>query len=109
MAERRTFGFNKKDLQNVPSDKPGTYKILNNKGENIYTGSAKRERMAERIAEHLSSGPDPVPGGKRIQIDQKSSIAEAQKTEQNIISLKERCRPVAPIDSSETNTSRPIP
>jgi len=82
----KTVNFNEEGLEKLPNDKPAVYKILNTQGENIYTGSAKRARIQERLQEHLSGGPDPIRGGVKVQIQQKSSIAEAEKTEKNIIS-----------------------
>lgn len=81
----KTVKFNKEGIGNLPNNKPATYKIFNAEGNNIYTGSAKRGRVQERIAEHLSGGPDRIPGGLKVQIQQKSTIAEAQKSEAGII------------------------
>lgn len=85
-GKSKTMHFDQNGLNKLPNDKPVVYKILNAQGENIYTGSAKRARIQERLQEHLSEGPDPIRGGVRVQIQQKSSIAEAEKMEKNIIS-----------------------
>ena len=82
----KTVKFNKAGIGNLPNNKPATYKILDAQGNNIYTGSAKKGRVQERIAEHLSGGPDRIPGGSKVQIQQKSTIAEAQSSEAGILS-----------------------
>ncbi|MHA2062530.1 MAG: hypothetical protein ACW963_09615 [Candidatus Sifarchaeia archaeon] len=84
--KRKTVGFNKEGIGNLLNNKPAVYKIMNRKGENIYTGSAKRGRVKERLSEHFPGGPDRIPGGAKVQVQQKGRIAEAQKSEMNIIS-----------------------
>ena len=83
--KRKTVKFNEAGLGKLPDDKPAVYKILNQQGDNIYTGVAKRGRVEERLKEHLPGGQDPIRGGTKVQIQQKSSVADAQKTEANII------------------------
>jgi len=85
MTDRKTTRFNKEAIKALPKNKPVVYKILDEKNENIYTGSAKRGRAVARLREHLPNGPDPVPGGAKVQIQQKTSIKEAHKTEKIII------------------------
>lgn len=80
----KTAKFNKDGIASIPDNKPAVYKILNSKGNNIYTGSAKRGRVQERLHEHLG-GNDKIPGGVKVKIEQKSSISGAQRTEKNII------------------------
>jgi excinuclease UvrABC nuclease subunit len=82
----KTVSFNEDVLSKLPNDKPAVYKILNAQGENIYTGSAKRGRLQERLQEYLPGGPESIRGGIKVQIQQKSSIAEAEKMEKSIIS-----------------------
>ncbi len=53
----------------------------------IYTGLAKRGRVEARLKEHLPVGKDPIPGGAKVKIDQKDSIAEAEKSEAGIIKM----------------------
>jgi excinuclease UvrABC nuclease subunit len=84
--KRKTADFNPESIDALSQDKPVVYKVLDRKGENIYTGSAKRGRVAERIKEHLPAGPDAIPGGSKVKIEQKESIQEAQDTEKRIIS-----------------------
>ena len=83
--KKRTAPFTKKGIGELPKDKPIVYKILTNRGLNLYTGSAKKGRVDDRLLEHLPGGPDPVPGTK-VQIEQKSSIKKAQEAEARIIS-----------------------
>ncbi len=82
----KTVNLNHKGIDKLPDNKPVVYKILNSRGDNVYTGVAGRGNVQDRIADHLSGGSDPIPGGTKVQIQQKSSIREAGKTEQNIIS-----------------------
>jgi len=77
--------FTKKNIENIPKNKPVIYKIKNSKGTNIYTGNAKYGRVIDRLKEHLSEGPDPIKGAKYFQIKQTNSIKNAQEEEQRII------------------------
>lgn len=86
MAKKKTVKLNKDAVNDLSNNKPAVYKIFNNEGENIYTGSAKRGRVTERIKEHLPGGSDPIPGAAKVKIEQHSSIDEAQKSESRIIS-----------------------
>ena len=85
MARKKSSDFNKEGIESLAKDKPVVYKILNKKGDNIYTGVAKRGRVTDRLKEHLPNGKNPIRGGKKVVIDQKRSIDEAQKTEERII------------------------
>ena len=79
----KTVRFNKTGIPKLPNDKPVVYKIQTPTGKTNYVGSAKRGRVQERIQEHLDNGK--IPGAK-VHIEQVSSIQDAQKKEQNIIS-----------------------
>ena len=87
---KKASDFKPEAIDNLDQDKPVVYKIRNSEGENIYTGSAKRGRVRDRIKDHLPGGSDPIPGGKKVEIEQHNSIDEAQKSESRIIS---RSRP----------------
>lgn len=82
----KTVRLNKDSVAKLPENKPVVYKILDNKGENIYTGVAGRGNVQERILDHLLRGPDPIPGGAKVQIQQKRSIDAAKATEQGVVS-----------------------
>ncbi len=81
---RKTVPFNKSGIGKLPNDKPVIYKIQSEGGKNNYTGVAQRGRVQERLAEHLPGGKDHVPGAK-VQVQQVSSVAEAEKKEEAII------------------------
>lgn len=88
MAENKTktVPFNNEGIEELPDNKPAVYKIINSQGENIYTRVAKRGRVQNRIKEHLPGGSDKISGGVKVQIQQKTSIAEAENSETRIIS-----------------------
>lgn len=79
----KTVKFNKTGAAKLPVDKPVVYKIKTDSGKTNYVGIAKRGRAQERIQEHLDAAE--IPGAK-VQIEQVSSIAEARRKEQAIIS-----------------------
>ncbi len=85
MSGKRSGTFNKKGIESLAKDKPVVYEIESIRGKNLYTGSAKRGRVEERLKEHLPGGTDPVRGGAKVRILQKSSIEEAKKSEARII------------------------
>lgn len=80
---RKTVRFNQTGAAELPNDKPVVYKIQTESGKTNYVGIAKRGRVQERIQEHLDAGE--IPGAK-VQIEQMSSIQEAQEKEERIIS-----------------------
>ncbi len=47
-----TKTITQKNLENVPGDKPGVYRIMNAIHEILYIGKAKGGRLPDRIAEH---------------------------------------------------------
>ena len=79
-----TVPFKKPGISQLPDDKPVVYKIRDAGGDNIYTGSAKRGRVQDRLREHLPGGQDPIPG-KKIQIEQMPSIKDAKAKEGRVI------------------------
>lgn len=80
---RKTVRFNQTGAAKLPNEKPVVYKIRTESGKTNYVGVAKRGRVQERIQEHLDAGK--IPGAK-VQIEQMSSIQEAQEKEQRNIS-----------------------
>ena len=85
MAGKKSGSFDSEGIEGLAKDKPVVYKIKNSGGKNIYTGSAKRGRVEERLKEHLPGGKDPIRGGAKVKIQQKSTIDEALKSEARII------------------------
>ena len=85
---RKTVPFNKQGIEQLPNDKPVVYKILTQADKNNYTGVAQRGRVQERLKEHLPGAKDYVPGSK-VQIEQMSSIGDAQAKEARIIARTE--------------------
>ena len=81
---RKTVSFKQQGINKLPDNKPVVYRILTGSGKNNYTGVAQRGRVQDRVAEHLGSGKDPVPGAKVV-IEQHSSIDEARVQERRII------------------------
>jgi len=73
MNKRKTSPFTSEGIESLAKNRPIVYKIEDNKGNNLYTGVAKRGRVEERLKEHLLTGPDPVKGGAKIHIIQKAS------------------------------------
>lgn len=82
---KKTVPFNQKGIEKLPDNKPIVYKILTDGGKTNYTGIAQRGRVQDRLREHLPGGKDYVPGAK-VQIEQMSSIREAEAKESRIIS-----------------------
>jgi len=86
MSKRKSAKFDSDGIDDLAQDKPVVYKLLNSKGENVYTGSSKKGQVGDRIKDHLPGGSDPIPGVKKVQIEPHSRIAEAQESEGRIIS-----------------------
>ncbi|MDP2362769.1 MAG: hypothetical protein Q8M94_03255 [Ignavibacteria bacterium] len=78
---KKTVKFSKEKISNLPNNKPVVYKILTENDSNNYTGIAKKGRVQDRIIEHIGEIP-----GSKVQIEQFSSIKDAQEKESNIIS-----------------------
>lgn len=81
MPGKKSGKFDKSGIESLAKGKPVVYNIENKKGDTVYTGSAKRGRVEERLKEHLPSGKDPIRGGAKVKIQQKPSIKAAQKSE----------------------------
>ncbi|MBN4078916.1 GIY-YIG nuclease family protein [Gammaproteobacteria bacterium AH-315-C21] len=85
MTGKKSGGFDDKGIEGLAKDKPVVYNIEDNNGKTLYTGVAKRGRVEERLKEHLPGGPDPIRGGSKVKIQQKESIADAEKAEARAI------------------------
>ncbi len=88
MSGKKSGSFDKDGIEGLAKDKPVVYDIQNKGGKTLYTGSAKKGRVEQRLKEHLPGGPDPIRGGTKVKIKQKSSIADAQKSEARSIKSK---------------------
>ncbi len=82
---KKQSSFDKFGIEDLAKDKPVVYQLQNAKGENIYTGVAKRGRLHDRLKEHLPGQKDAIPGARKVKITQKDSIADARKSEERII------------------------
>ena len=76
----KTVKYNQQGIDQLPNDQPVLYRIKTESGKLNYVGVAQKGYIRERISRHL----DKVPGAK-VQIEQFSSITEAQKKEINVI------------------------
>ena len=85
MAGKKSGKFDFAGIEGLAKNKPVVYQIENSKGKNIYTGVAKRGRVEERLKEHLPGAKDPIRGGVKVKIQQKTSIDVALKAEAKII------------------------
>ena len=47
-----TRTINKKNIEKVPDNQPGVYRIIDQKGDILYIGKAKARRLDDRIWEH---------------------------------------------------------
>lgn len=85
MGKKKSSKFSKEGIESLANNKPVVYKILGQKDKNLYTGVAKRGQVEDRLKDHLPGGQDPVRGGKKVVIMQKTSIDDAFKSEAQII------------------------
>ena len=85
MPGKKSGKFDNEGIEGLAKDKPVVYQIEDDKRNLLYVGVAKRGRVEARLKEHMTDGVDPVRGGAKVRIQQKSSITEAQKTEARII------------------------
>jgi hypothetical protein len=76
----KKVNFNKGGIGQLPNDKPVLYRIKTGAGNENYVGVAQKGRVQERITEHLGKIP-----GATVQIEQFSSISDAEKKEVNVI------------------------
>lgn len=86
MAGKKSGKFDSSGIEGLAKNKPVVYQIENAKGENIYTGVAKRGRVEERLKEHLPGAKNPIRGGVKVKIQKKPSIDAALKSEASVVS-----------------------
>lgn len=72
--------YNTTGIGQPPDDKPVLYRIETEAGKPNYIGTAKRDRVRERISEHLGEIP-----GATVRIEQIDSIAGAREKESRAI------------------------
>ena len=85
MPGKKSGKFDNEGIEGLAKDKAVVYKIEDDKRNLLYVGVAKRGRVVARLKEHLPDGVDPVRGGAKVRIQQKSNKMEAQKAEARII------------------------
>lgn len=71
----------KANIEKVPADKPGVYRIKNSQNKTLYIGMAKGGRLDERIAEHKGE----FKGGTRFQYKLAPNKEVAKKMEREEI------------------------
>jgi len=77
--------FNRTSIKKLPEEKPILYKLLNNTRKELYIGVAKRNRIQDRLLEHLTLKEEKIPGATKIKFVQFSSIKKAKKAEKQLI------------------------
>ena len=70
-----------KNIEKVPGNKPGVYRIKNAGGDILYIGKAKGGRLDDRIAEHKGQ----FKGGTRFQYKTTASKDAAERLERKEI------------------------
>ena len=89
MAGKKAGNLNKTTVAELADDKAAVYKILNAKGDNVYTGAAARGKVQEQITKHMRGGEEAIPGAKSVKLTQKATVAEARKSAARIIKRDE--------------------
>ena len=77
----KTKRITKGNLDKVPGNKPGVYRIKNAQGDILYIGKAKGGRLNDRIAEHQGR----FQGGTQFQYRTAPSKEEAERLERREI------------------------
>ncbi|MFH1551723.1 MAG: GIY-YIG nuclease family protein [bacterium] len=77
--------FNKATIKNVSENKPVIYRLLNNSNKNLYIGIAKRNRIQDRLLEHLNIQKEKISGATKVKIAQFPNLESAEKAEKRII------------------------
>ena len=76
-----TQSITKKNIEKVPGNKPGVYRIKNVRGDILYIGKAKGGRLNDRIYEHKGR----FQSGTQFQYRTTSSKEEAEQLERQEI------------------------
>ena len=77
--------FNKTNIKKFPEEKPIIYRLQNKSGEELYTGTAKRNRVEDRLLEHLNLKKEKIPGATKVKIAQFPDLKKAEKAEKQLI------------------------
>jgi len=70
-----------RNIEKVPGDKPGVYRIQNSRKDVLYIGKAKGGRLDDRIMEHKGE----IPGGTRFSYKTTPSKDAAERLEKREI------------------------
>jgi len=89
MAGKKAGNLNKTSVAELADDKAAVYKILNAKGDNVYTGAAAKGKVQAQITKHMRGGEEAIPGGKSVKLTQKATVVEARKSAARIIKRDE--------------------
>lgn len=76
-----TKRINKTNVEKVPGNKPGVYRIKNPVGDVLYVGKSKGGRLDDRIAEHKGG----FPGGTNFQFKTTKTKESAERLEKQEI------------------------
>lgn len=77
--------FNKASIKKFPEEKPILYELLNNTRKELYVGAAKRNRIQDRLLEHLTLKEAKISGATKVKFVQFSSIKKAKEAEKQLI------------------------
>jgi len=70
-----------RNVENIPKQTSGVYKIVDKNNEVLYVGKAKAGRLGDRIYEHKGR----FKGGTNFRIHETGTVEKAEKIEKRII------------------------